>query len=308
VVKAETGPSKVAPLNPGGVDIPNQNKQIYERASQDTQTRVVNREEQPIDVRQATRTGAALQDGMAGSGQVRLSPAVPPGNGAPSALQGSSNSTAGVLGEPRRVRTVSIKPDGTIVMPEQGGTIRPAAAPALIPASPATAATPRADALSVPTLAPSAGGSTAAAPQASQARTAPPQRPRDTTSTPAAPVGAPLQITSDPQRPKADTRAAATPQAILREPTETSAAPTTSAGFSVQLGVRNTEREGRVMFEQMQQRFASDLSGFSPSLRQAEINGKTAYRVRVGPMSRDDAASLCTRLKAAGGQCFVANN
>ena len=122
------------------------------------------------------------------------------------------------------------------------------------------------------------------------------------------PIGSPLQTTSDAQRPRSELRVAAAPQAVLREPTETSATPTTSPGFSVQLGVRNTERDGRALFEQLQSRFGADLSGFSPSLRQAEINGKTAYRVRVGPMSRDDAASLCSRLKAAGGQCFVANN
>jgi hypothetical protein len=309
VVQADSGPSKVVPQNPGGVDIPNQNKQIYERAARDTQTRVVNREEQPIDVRQATRAGAS--EGAA-SAPVRMSPAVPSSasvNPAPS-LQGTSNAAVGILGEPRRVRTVSIRPDGTIVMPDQSGTSGSAAAP--------PPPLPRTDTATLAGLAASAPSTASASPQQpSPARTMPPQRPRDVTSTPVAPrvgagadqaIGAPLQITSDVQRPKSEPRTAALPQAILREPTETSAAPATSPGFSVQLGVRNTEREGRTMFEQLQQRFASDLGGFSPLLRQAEINGKTAYRVRVGPMSRDDAVSLCVRLKTAGGQCFVANN
>jgi cell division septation protein DedD len=117
--------------------------------------------------------------------------------------------------------------------------------------------------------------------------------------------GAPLQISPEAAR-KSDPRLAAAPS-IMREPTETSAAPTAS-GYSVQLGVRTTEREARQAFDQFQQRYAGDLSGFSPLILQAEINGKTAYRVRVGPMSRDDATSLCTRLKTSGGQCFVANN
>jgi cell division protein FtsN len=148
----------------------------------------------------------------------------------------------------------------------------------------------------------------------------PPQRPRDVTSTPVTPrvggsvntndtlIGAPLQITPEAARPKSDPRVASAPPALLREPTETSAAPIASPGFSVQLAYRSTERDARTTFDQLQQRFASELSGFSPAIRQAEINGKTAYRVRVGPMSRDDAASLCSRLKTAGGQCFVANN
>ena len=310
VVMADTGPSKVVPQNPGGVDFPNQNKQIYERAAQDTPTRVVNREEQPVDVRQATRVGGAMSDGTAGPAPVRMSPAVPSSasvNAAPS-LQGTSNATVGILGEPRRVRTVSIRPDGTVVMPDQGGIAAPAAAP------------PRAEAPAAPAQGPTTPGAASGAAPASQAKMTPPQRPRESTSTPTAPrpatpatsaadsIGAPLQITSEAVRPKGESRLAGIPPALLREPTETSAAPTASAGFSVQLGVRNTEREGRAMFEQLQQRFASDLSGLSPMLRQAEINGKPAYRVRVGPMSRDDAVSLCSRLKASGGQCFVANN
>jgi SPOR domain len=313
VIKADTGPSKVVPQNPGGVDIPN-HKQIYERAGQDTQTRVVNREEQPLDVRQATR---AANSEASGPGSVRMSPNVPSGasaSGVPS-LHGTSNAAVGILGEPRRVRTVSIRPDGTIIMPEQSGMggSTPAATP------PASIAPPRADAPPVAAPAPSTPSTASAGSQPPQARMTPPQRPREATSTPTAPrsatrangaelAGAPLQIADIlRQQQKSETRSAA-PQAMLREPTETSAAPAISPGFSVQLGVRNTEREGRAMFEQLQQRFASDLAGYPLLLRQAEINGKQAYRVRVGPMSRDDAVSLCMRLKASGGQCFVANN
>jgi hypothetical protein len=310
VVKAETAPSKVAPLNPGGVDIPNQNKQIYERSSPDTQTRVVNREEQPVDVRQAVRTAGE------GQGSARVSPAIPPGaaisGSVSSSLQGTSSAAAGILGEPRRVRTVSIRPDGTVI-PEQGAPVR---APA--------AASPQATMVMPSTESPSAspmGTAATVSPgaQGSSIRMTPPQRPRDVTSTPVTrssagasapeqPSGTPLQITPDSIRSKTDSRVAAAPQTILREPTETSAAPTTSPGFSVQLGVRNTEREGRVMFEQLQKRFTNDLGGFSPLILQAEINGKPGYRVRVGPMSRDDAVGLCSRLKTSGGQCYVANN
>ncbi len=117
-----------------------------------------------------------------------------------------------------------------------------------------------------------------------------------------------MQIGPEASRPRAEPRVATAPQASLREPTETSAAPAPSPGFTVQLGYRSTEREARSLFDQIQQRFPSDLSGFSPLVLEAEINGKTGYRVRVGPMSREEATSLCSRLKASGGQCFVASN
>jgi hypothetical protein len=300
VVKADSGPLKIAPQNPGGIDIPNQNKKIYEPAAPDTQTRVVNREEQPIDIRQAMRSGGAQPEAAPGAGPVRLSPAAPqapiaPGGATPSP-QGPNGTVAGILGEPRRVRTVSIRPDGTIVMPEASGTARPAPIPPP-PAMVMPSDTPR----------PATPGASTSPPSQS----ALPPRPRDISLPSATPraaepqAGAPLQISPEAAR-KSDPRLAA-PPSIMREPTETSAAPTAS-GYSVQLGVRTTEREARQAFDQFQQRYAGDLSGFSPLILQAEINGKTAYRVRVGPMSRDDATSLCTRLKTSGGQCFVANN
>ncbi|HVL73918.1 MAG TPA: hypothetical protein VM434_18760 [Beijerinckiaceae bacterium] len=70
IVTAGNDPLKVRPADPGGVEIPNQNKQIYERGAEG-QTRVVNREEQPVDVRQAVRAAAPPP-----------APAAPPANGA----------------------------------------------------------------------------------------------------------------------------------------------------------------------------------------------------------------------------------
>ena len=43
-------------------------------------------------------------------------------------------------------------------------------------------------------------------------------------------------------------------------------------------------------------------------IRKAEVNGNTVFRVRAGPMSRDDASSLCSPVQGQGGQCFVAKN
>ena len=79
-------------------------------------------------------------------------------------------------------------------------------------------------------------------------------------------------------------------------------------GFSVQLSVMNSEDEARKQYQAFQRKYAGPLAGRSPLIRAAEVNGKTIYRVRVGPMSRDDATELCTKLKAAGGPCFVAKN
>ncbi|EHP89743.1 hypothetical protein MetexDRAFT_5363, partial [Methylorubrum extorquens DSM 13060] len=62
-VLADKTPLKVQPTATDGVEIPDQNKQIYDRNAKDGQIKIVNREEQPLDVNQAARTAAARSDG-----------------------------------------------------------------------------------------------------------------------------------------------------------------------------------------------------------------------------------------------------
>src|SRR3954470_18795509 len=111
-ITADKEPLKVQPENPGGVEIPNQNAQVYDRAGADKQTRAVNREEQPIDVQQAARSAQGASGQAAG--------VVPPSTATPgNAPSIAPNTAVASLGEPKRVRTVSVRPDGTIVSREQ---------------------------------------------------------------------------------------------------------------------------------------------------------------------------------------------
>jgi cell division septation protein DedD len=95
------------------------------------------------------------------------------------------------------------------------------------------------------------------------------------------------------------------PVAAAEPASEAAQAPV--GGFSVQLGVRNSEADAQKAFTQMQSKYA-DLQGQPALIRKAEVNGSTIYRVRVGPMSRDDASTLCSRLQGGGAQCFVSKN
>jgi hypothetical protein len=280
-VLADKTPLKVQPAATDGVEIPDQNKQIYDRNAKDGQIKIVNREEQPLDVNQAARTAAARGDaGPAAAGQGGATP-------------GQGGMLTDSLGEPRRVRTVAVKPD----------TPPPAQAPA-----------PQAQAAEVPPTSPiptmmlpeAAGGSTPAAtprrPSRTLASAAPLPMADATTPAQAEPAPAPRKT---PQR-IASVETTASTQAEPSEP-----APAVSqasvGGFSVQLGVRGSESEARAAFRQMQAKY-SQLSGKPELIRQAEVNGKTIYRVRVGPLAKTEASSLCTELQGAGGQCFVAKN
>lgn len=275
LVMADQAPLKVAPQNAGGVEIPDQNKQIYERtatapAKDAGQIRIVNREEQPLDVKQAARSLAAEA-----------------GASAPPATPG--NPLTDSLGEPRRVRTVSVRPEPS-----------PAEAQRAAQAAAQAAAEQQAPASPIPTmtLPTDATGSTPAP--------VTPRGPRAIPMTPATPAPVAETPAAEPARPKPVQRVAS-----AEPPTTTQAMPspqTPVGGFSVQLSVRATEKEAEIAFRQAQERYGAVLGGQSPLIRQAEVNGKSIYRVRVGPMSKESADGLCGKLKASGAACFVAKN
>ncbi len=292
VIAADSGPIKVAPANPGGAEVPNQNKQIYERAGE-TQAKpvtVVNAEEQPVDVQQAARTLAprVVLPGLgsgATSNPLAQAPAAPePGITAPEPILTPVPPVPG-LGEPRRVRTVSIRPDGTPAPP-------PTANAAYSNDGPAAVARPSAAGQSGENL------SNGAQPVASQPQPRP--RPETLKTQQRAATPAPATTPSAPQR-----LANAAPVA----PTTTATIRSGAGDFTVQLAAPGSESEARATFAALQRKYPGQLGGQAPIVRKTELaGGKTVYRLRVGPYSRDDATSMCNQLQASGGQCFIAKN
>ena len=82
---------------------------------------------------------------------------------------------------------------------------------------------------------------------------------------------------------------------------------TPTGGFAVQLGTAGSETAAQSVFASFQRKY-SDLEGMPSMIRKAEVNGNTVYRVRVGPMAKEEASALCSKLQGQGGQCFVAKN
>ncbi len=278
LVQATAEPVKVQPQNPGGVEIPNQNKQIYERSQNTADTKVVNREEQPVDVAQAVRSngGSVVADATGAT--------VP---GAASQARNAPNSLN--LGEPRKVRTVTIRPDGSVVgAPEAANAHHSAASPVpamTLPAAAQPAPIQTASAQPKPASATPAAASSTPAPKPAPVATAPVETPA------AAPA---------PQR-------VASAQPVPVAPAAAETTTTMAGGYAVQLGLANSEAAAETAFSGYQRKYP-DLEGLPSLIRKAEVNGNTIYRVRVGPMSREEASSLCSRLQGQGGQCFVAKN
>lgn len=270
LVTASNEPTKVQPQNPGGVEIPNQNKQIYERANHSTETKVVNREEQPVDVKQAVRMNSG---------------AVADATGATTAAQPAN---ALNLGEPRKVRTVAIRPDGTVAQPQASAAAPARSGPVPVPA------------MTLPPAAqPAAAAPASTTPGAAQ--------PKAAASTPAAAPATPapkaVAAASTPTSGSSPQKVASA-QPVPLAPAATEAS---TGGYAVQLGLANSETAAESALAGYQRKYP-DLGSVPSLIRKAEVNGNTIYRVRVGPLSKEEASSLCSKLQGQGGQCFVAKN
>ena len=251
VITAETTPTKVVPAND-----PLSSKAIQDRiGDQGPNERVVSREEQPVELKNLT-TLTPSRPGM-------------PSPVAPSQLQASAPTLPGV-GEPKRVRTVTIRPDGADLSGRPVGSI--------------------------------GGPSTASIPAARQA---PPATARN---------GGPISL--DPQAPASAPPPAARERpadAAVPQPTRLASTPPNGAatgGYVVQISSQKSDAEAQASNRALQAKYPHLLNGQQPTVRRADLGAKGVfYRALVGPFaSSGEANSLCSGLKAAGGQCIVQKN
>ncbi|MBB1247965.1 SPOR domain-containing protein [Rhizobium sp. G21] len=126
IILADKEPMKVAPENPGGQKVPNQDKAVYDRVSgasteEAKQPRLVTSNEEPVDVVQKTLMPENLplddeQDAMGtpteDTTDARLLP-----EGATENVSTSEKVATGVA--PRKVRTMIVRPDGSLVPREE---------------------------------------------------------------------------------------------------------------------------------------------------------------------------------------------
>jgi hypothetical protein len=268
VIAADKNPIKVVPANPGGTEVPNQGAAIYQPSKPEDakDAKVVSTDEKPVDISVAPR---------------------PPGSP--------------LIGEPKKIRTVTVRPDGTLVeentvaagSPVPNSAAIPRAAPSIVTIQPPTAGQPGA-----PTPPVAAQPASAPAPQATASantvRVMPPTRPQ--TAEPA------TAQTATP--PSARTSSPAPAAAVPLEPAERE--PTGDSG--VQFSAPASEGEARNAIVALKRSYASILDGRTLATQKAENNGRTIFRVRAVGLSREEAISICEKIKASGGQCFVARN
>ncbi|MDQ0301642.1 hypothetical protein J2S75_000653 [Ancylobacter polymorphus] len=272
VIRADQGPNKVIPNQPAAAEQgADGQKLIYDRVGGATtgNEQVVSSEEQPVDVSQAAQPQPRV---------IQTSPS--------SASQPGS-------GEPKRVRTLTVRADGTVV------EVPAPAAPVPPGASAAPAGNPVALNMGAGGTVPTSPTPLAATPSIVE------NMPTD-----AAPAPAPAAATA--AAPRAATPAPAAPPArTAAAPAASSSASSVPAGaYVVQIASVRSEAEAQATWRSAQTRYADLLRGQPFSVKRADLGDKGIYyRAQVGNFSsRDGAVSLCEALRAQGTTCMVARN
>lgn len=82
---------------------------------------------------------------------------------------------------------------------------------------------------------------------------------------------------------------------------------TASGAWLVQIAATGSEASAITEWNRYSKASGELFAGAERVVQQADVNGKTVYRLRVGSFaSKDDAAAFCSAFKAKGGNCYPA--
>jgi len=288
IIKASNGPNKIMPSygdaqannQPGG-------------ASTGSTENLVSHEEQPVKMEPPKAAPHVVSTIPISPGQSSTPAALAPTAGlpataspgaAPPAAAAAAPAPASISSEPKKIHTVTIRAD----QPNSLGAA---------PVQPAPTAR-------------SAGRPASSAP-----------KPSTTASAPAGP-NAPLSIVPGPEgdapaAAPARAHAGAAPMSVApmsvasaTPATANAASPSAGGGYAVQLTSQRSEADAESAFRSLQAKYPNQLGGREPILRRADLGPKGVYyRALVGPFaSMEEAAGVCSSLKAAGGNCIVQKN
>lgn len=340
IIRADKDPVKVLPENPGGVTVPNQDKAVYDRVAggdgaSPGQPALVNSAEEPVDVVQRTLDPEILplegRSDFAVKSEERLS-----------ADSGGDESTpdaaAAPVVSPRKVRTMIVKPDGSIVArevsepeasapepaPQTLAAAAPEPAPSVEAAEAPEAVAPQPPAETAVSEPEQAEGTDVAATEGTVApvRVVTTQLIRPVANAPVPqgrPADQPVNVVGTVSQegrvgaaPAAPAVPAATAAPAAAEPVAVASAPAAAApaanpgGYYVQIASQPTAEGAQASWRTLSSRYSSVLGGLGVDIQRADIPGKGVFhRVRIPAGTRDQANALCSRYKAAGGSCFV---
>jgi hypothetical protein len=292
MIMAAVGPDKVAPPDAATVQSANDTGALLSKDSTAPgPVKIISDQEQP---------SALALKGESPVAPMKDSPIIAP-NQAPMVM------TPAVASAPSPP-PVSVRPDGTLIVADAA----PASTytPAAVASAPQPAPRKPEPAPSVTSLAasPTLDLPPAKAPKSSQ-RVAVGKT--DTTA-PTEPMNGPLQLGSAAPQKAGKLPTKLSPPQRVADAAATDATPTatvaTGGDWAVQLAAPRSDADAQSAIQRLQTKYGSTLGDTELGVRKAEVNGETIYRVRTSGLSKSEAFSLCQKLKADGGACFIARN
>ncbi len=266
IVRADQSEFKVKPDDPGGKVIANVNEPVYDtmagnKPEETNQENLIAANVEPINVEPVENANSPVKSAE------RLD------SGDNSTV---ANSAIAVM-QPRKVKTVTVRADGTIVA-SADNTFSNSATPVVDPNS-------LGGAISTGNIA------------------IPSANPTNDSETTEVALVAPLANETTPAIIQQVTTPVAAPNPVATR----SITPTNiSRPYVVQISSQRSMEAAEATYQNLKRRFASILDGQPKEIREAKVEGKgTFYRVRIPVGSQNDAASFCGRYKSAGGSCFV---
>ncbi|WP_246251903.1 SPOR domain-containing protein [Ancylobacter pratisalsi] len=268
VIRADQGPNKVVPAQPTPDQAGEGQKLIYDRVGGSPTTgneKVVSSEEQPVDMSQAAQPQPRV---------IQTAPGAAPTSAAP------STSATDAVTEPKRVRTLTVRADGTIVEDSSPSPMPSGSSSAASSSVQPTASTP------IP-LSPGSGAPV---------------------STDPTPISNTPSIV--PNVPLPPTRLAANPMPAASSAPAATSAPAPAGAYVVQIASVRSEAEAQATWKAMQAKYPGVLGNQQVAIRRADLGDRGIYyRTQVGNFSdRDQANNLCQALRAEGGDCMVQRN
>jgi hypothetical protein len=306
-IAAAEGPTRVQPPTDTSVQSSSDATGLLMKDSASSApVKIVSSEEQPVDLSAQTPNPSPSATTAATD---PASPVAPSSETPVLAPSGPSATVAPLFPEAKPVKTVSVRPDGTLISADSTPSPTP---PASAPSAKMIArvadnsnsigeaapepATPKVD---LPTkLSPP---KSAARVIATKTDTTAPAAATETTP------NEPLQLGSV-TRPK-PAKAPAGVEVASAAPVEAPAAETPAAGgWAVQFAAPRSEADAQKAISRLKSKYADALGDAELGVRSADVKGETIYRVRAGGLAKADAAALCSKVKASGGDCFIARN
>lgn len=280
VIQADAAPTKLRPEQPGGMDVPHQDKLVYDRLNhggKDGRPQVEHLlplPEQPLPRPVVTPQVPAMPSLPA---PPTVAPMPPPPEGATTTVpRGVTDDVLPPVVVPPPVQVQAGLPPA---LPQGGQSAQVAALPPAPPKAPPPAQSQSPSAAAPPKPAPQPPAPQPAAVQ-------PPKAPPPAAAPKAAPQPAPQPAAVQP--PKAPAPAPA------------------AGGFRVQLASVRSEAQAQAEWKRIAGRYPEAVGGLSMQVVKADLGEKGVfYRVQAGGVDEARAKSVCAQLKAQNVGCVV---